>query len=85
MAGKIHNDSAHHVIQFGPEPELDNIAAEPSVTLVVRQAFAFFYTLGVSPSKMVFDTKSGTYLQASGTNFNKVGPVSSFNVFRFSN
>ena len=45
---------------------------EPTVTMLVRQAFLFLFSIGVSPFFIRFDTESGQYVKSVGSKLNKV-------------
>ena len=81
LHAKMAAKKSHSFIEFLCTNELDSTPkVEPSVTLPIRQAFTFFYRIGLSPSRLRFDTKSGTYLRIKGSKLNQVG--STFNDFR---
>ena len=69
MAAEVQSNT-HSVIEIGTA--FDRIVPEQPVTFLVRQAFAFFYKICVSPSMVTFDAKSGVYRRKGGTKFNKV-------------
>ena len=70
MAGTI-PFSPPAVIQTGISNTEDSMI-EPGPTLIARQALGFLAGMGISPSALKFDSKSGQYFNTGGSKFRKV-------------